>query len=226
MRVQRDVMFYDPYTALPPRVYNDSQQPVYISPQATASYWSDVGSPIQSGIPGAHTNYASGPSVVVRYMNGNLFELRQIEGADNGTQEIRKATTLLLADSGLPRLRKGDLIYMVHSNKVASVSIKATPGTRVHILKKKTDGIALKDIEIVNGQNEIDAHPSPHDRFILVVMRACGYFACNIGHQQHQAHYHRRAAFHQGIFSESTRTLSNMPGSTVMPNSPHVQVAW
>ncbi len=226
MRVQKGTMLYDPYTTLVRRYDgagyhgNDKESiPPYMSSQA-ASYWSDTGSPLQSGkLPSA----GNGPSVIVRFLNGNDFELRQLQGQD---VNVREAACALLTEVGLPRLRRDDIIYMVHSNEVRAMQIRAAPGTRVHIIKKKVHGVALKDIELVNGIIEIDALPSQHEKFLLIVMRACGYFSCNMSDREQRQFIHKGWVFHQGVFSESTRTLSNLPGSHVLPNSPHVHVAW
>lgn len=254
MRVPRGTMLYDPYTVLARR--NDALQtsfssyeiPRYVSGSAS-TYWSEVGSAIQA----PNDKYASylartgehkaRPRVAVTFTDGKEYELRPIEKAS--MQKFTAAITDLLEESNLPALKRGDLLYIVHSNKVSAVGISAVPGTRVHIVKRKHQGLALNDVELTNGNMTINAFPATDDKFVLVVLRACGYFACNYAHNSTSSEVQGNGWVYKnhGVYGDISRvvkmprrranpyhddapTLSNLPGSNLLPNSPYVTVAW
>ncbi len=252
MRVPRGTMFYDPYTALVRRedaLFTSSYEvPRYVTDSAS-SYWSETGSAIQA----PNDKYASylarseehrtRPRVTIIFSDGKEYELRPIERA--AVDRFQVSISDILEQSNLPALQRGDLLYIVHSNKVSAIGVGAVPGTRVHVIKRKTHGLALNDVELTTGKTTINAFPSVDDKFVLVIMRACGYFACN--YKQHSQNrplgggwvhrnnigtasemsrvvkvpHHRRRPYH-----DDAPTLSNLPGSHLLPNSPYVTVAW
>lgn len=254
MRTPRGTMFYDPYTVLARRddaLYTSSHEVPRYMTNSASSHWSGMGSAIQ----GPNARYESSgehrtrPVVTVTFTTGKEYELRPIERA--AVDRFQSGISDILEQSNLPALKHGDMLYIVHSNKVSAIGVGAVPGTRVHIIKRRTQGLSLNDVELTTGSTTIDAFPSVDDKFVLVIMRACGYFACNykqqsapmydrpVGHQGgwvHRNHrnqdirdmsrvvripHHKRYPYH-----DEAPTLSNLPGSHLLPNSPYVTVAW
>lgn len=226
-------MFYDPYTTLarrtqdpyytqPFQVRNPQHDhtPAYVSTSAS-SYWSDVGSPLQSN--GLSTNAVKqGPCVTITFTSGQHYELIQID--PTSSSNVHAAATDLLAQVGLPPVRRHDLLFMVRSNQVARIRVDAVPGTRIHVLKQRRHAsIALNDVELSSGTTTIEGFPARDDQFVLVIMRACGYFSCNA---RTQDQVNVTPAQNGWIYHQSSSTLSNLPGSRIIPNSPYVNVVW
>ena len=211
-----------------------------------------IGYPIQDPV---HSSYTpERPLLTISYNEFYQKPYRQFASAVFAPRPVSYSSYSTMAfvnkhltSAGFPVIQEGDVAYAVRGSLrpdavLHQMSFNVQPGTRIQVLRiiRDTTIAHAQSLNLESGKSNIFAfnpnHGVPNDMHVsvyVIVIRACGFFSCNVPKKMHRpvkfvsSHTHYPNGTHTHTYTGAPApTMSNMPGSYLYAGSPALSMAW